>query len=81
MYRVPTAMVTSRDIVVGGTVIPADTTLDAEQIASLRTIQPLLANGTILVNPDPYARRAVGNPSPTYVNPGAYKEFVASLEA
>lgn len=82
MYLQASGLVAARDLVVGGTTIPAGTEMTSEQIAGLKTLQPLLANGWIAVSPDLYARKTrEANPEPTYLSPGAYRALIAALQA
>lgn len=82
MYQVPTTVTVTRDIVVGGGTVAAGSALTVATMDAMKNIQPLFANGTIVTQPDPYARRTrVGNPEPTYMAPVAYKALRAYLVA
>lgn len=80
MSSLPTGMVAVRDIVVGGTTIPAGTALTSEQIKVVSQIQSLLANGAVKVTPDVPGRPG-GRRQPTYLNPAMVKHLIASAKA
>lgn len=70
----------ARDLVAGGTTIPAGSDLTSTHLASLKTLPALINKGWIYASPDPYYRRTEdGTPQPTYVNPGSYRALVAAL--
>ena len=70
MLRVPTGLVTTRNLRIAGVAIPAGTVLDNPQIGQIKDLQALLAKGWIAPAEDLYGRRTrLGNPQPTYVPP------------
>jgi len=82
MYLQVGSVEAARDLCVGGSTITRGTELTSTQLGSLKTVQSLLANGSLVAFPEPYARRTkAGTPQPTYVNPSAYRALIAALEA
>lgn len=82
MYLQVGSLTTTRDLVIGGSTVPAGSDLTSAQLAQIRGLSALLGKGWIYASPDPYRRRTVdGTPQPTHVNPWAYKTLVETLVA
>lgn len=79
MIRVPSGLVTTRDLTIAGVAVPAGTTLEDVQIEALHDLQALLGKGWVAPAEDIYARKTrLGNPQPTYLAPVIYKAVLTA---
>ena len=70
VVRVPTGLVTTRDLTIAGVAVPSGTVLDNPQIISIQKLDALLGKGWIAPLEDPYWRRnPVGTPQPMDLAP------------
>lgn len=70
VIRVPTGLVTTRDLTIAGVAVPSGTVLDNPQIISIQKLDALLGKGWIAPLEDPYFRRnPLGTPQPMDLAP------------
>jgi hypothetical protein len=55
---------------IGGVSVASGTSLTPAQVRSIPKLEALVANGSIVSVPDPYARRVSRHPGPAYLQPG-----------
>lgn len=70
VVRVPSGLVTTRDLMIAGVAVPSGTVLDNPQIISIQKLDALLGKGWIAPLEDPYSRRnPIGTPQPMDLAP------------
>ena len=83
MLRVPSGLVTTRELTLAGVAVPAGTVLDSLQMDQIGDLQALVARGWIAPTQDIYGRKTrLGNPQPTYLPPvvlNAMREAAAAV--
>lgn len=79
MYRIPTSFTVGRKFTLKGESFAKGDSIGPNEIESLgRKLQAYVARRLVIPNLDPSARRTkLSTPTPTYISPDAYKQFLA----